>query len=1055
MPIDNATISQPRPEDELEPIAVVATTDVQQDPLPAYASATMHSASTYLSLSRRKGEMHPQPAWQKVVETPRRPSTTYPPRPPVPLHAWPVLRHIPYGWLLFPRLLSRPRSFFWLSLLVLLFLMAGSLLRITQFLAPLPVSGKDSPSITVSPQPNVSVGEQLTIQLAGFQPGVKVGLFLDEHIPIFDTHGRSQLFVKQDGTFIDTVTVSEYWGVGTHKISVEDADRHQSYGTSILVMANLGSILPAHFHLKVANELDPDTLNLGAGDQATNSIRSIHLTNSGMGLISWQANAQASWLLISPQSGNVIGDAPAEVKIAVDRANLEPGHYTSDITFASSAGNRTLHVTMQVLTLAFGLRPVLQLTPALLSFTGVDGDVHLAPQVITVSNPGELPLNWQGSVSNPSWLVLSSLKGHLDAGGSATTQVEVNSGALLPGSYNAEINFTGVGSAPINAQTIYVNITIKAGCSLNLSTNVLSFIDVAHQAAPAAQALTVNQTPGCSVPLGWKALSNTSWLTIDQSSGTTPSSVKVEVVPAGLPAAPQTLNGSITFSYGQSTQVLLVNLTLSSVGPLLTVGTSTLSFSTTPGINSAVTQALPLTNTGDSAIAWMASTQASGGNWLSLKTSSGNLAARQSTTLQVSAMDLSTLTTITSYAGLVKIDGRSAQGKTVELLIPVQLTVNAACTLQVSPDTITFSSYQGQSGQPDTVHTVVMKAEGACKHNLQWTVTTTTTSGGNWLSAIPRSGNLAPNKSTATRVGVDLSGLTPNIYRGQVQIIARDSSNPHQIIARKTLDVFLNMQPPCTLLVPSQLALNFTPATTSSIQTFTVGITGNCGSGGVKVVATAASTNKWFSVSDPVVISRGGTATFSVTAQKAGLTQATGSISLTALEAGIAIVGSPQQVMVNFTPPPPPSFTITVSSAVINADNGKLLRSLTIANTGSNALTWSAALLGQQSFVALPVSSNTLAAGASATIGLLVDPTGLAAGTYAVHVAITATDSQTGMTTGPIDVFVPININDTATPSATSAPTEAPSIIPPLVPTNLVAVPSAAVIQSVTRAATP
>src|SRR5947209_5263945 len=86
-----------------------------------------------------------------------------------------------------------------------------------------------------------------------------------------------------------------------------------------------------------------------------------------------------------------------QVTVAADRSGLKVGSYTATVLFTSNTGSVSLPVKLQVMPLQPGHGPVIQVTPAVLSFSGVDGSASPAPQVVTLSNPGVLPLQWNAS----------------------------------------------------------------------------------------------------------------------------------------------------------------------------------------------------------------------------------------------------------------------------------------------------------------------------------------------------------------------------------------------------------------------------------------------------------------------------------------------------------------------------------------------------------------------------------------------------------------------------------------------------------------------------------
>ena len=302
-----------------------------------------------------------------------------------------------------------------------------------------------------------------------------------------------------------------------------------SLTTQISIIGGSGPLPPAHLHMSVTS------LNLGSGDQATNTVQRITLSNTGAGQIVWQATASVPWLMLSPTRGTVSLGVPIIVMVAVDRSNLTPDTYSADVLFSSNIGNSKLPITMQVLPLQAVHEAVLQLTPAVLAFTGVDGSSQPDPQVITVSNPGGGPLNWQ-AVSSASWLTLPIDRGTVMASDSDEIQTTINNSNLLPGTYYATIAFKGTGSAAIlhAPQQVFVSVTITSGCGLQLSPGVLHFTSTYQQAVPTAKMMTITQTEGCSAPIHWSAQSNDTWLSISQKTGSTPLSPFISVDTTGM-----------------------------------------------------------------------------------------------------------------------------------------------------------------------------------------------------------------------------------------------------------------------------------------------------------------------------------------------------------------------------------------------------------------------------------------------------------------------------------------------------------------------------------------
>ncbi len=128
-----------------------------------------------------------------------------------------------------------------------------------------------------------------------------------------------------------------------------------------------------------------DAIDLGSGDQAMNSAQSVTLSNTGGGQINWQATTTQPWLLISPKSGILSFNQKMNIEVAADRSNLKVGAYGGALVFHSNTGQAALPAKMIVTQLQPGHRAVLQLTPALLSFTATDGAANPLSQVVTVN----------------------------------------------------------------------------------------------------------------------------------------------------------------------------------------------------------------------------------------------------------------------------------------------------------------------------------------------------------------------------------------------------------------------------------------------------------------------------------------------------------------------------------------------------------------------------------------------------------------------------------------------------------------------------------------------
>ena len=742
--------------------------------------------------------------WQKVVETPSRPPAVHPPRPPLPPQSHSILRHMPYG-----HARVSPAILFWCCMIVLFFLVGGGVFGIMGTLGKERTASPLGATLQITPG-DVAVGATVNLRGSGFSPRAQLGLTRDDAIPVPDTGGATIITSQADGSFTDTLMIGADWMSGTHTLSVEDAITHK-FTSSPIQITGMGDVLrPAHLRLSVAS------LDLGAGDQATNSVQKVALTNLGGDQISWKAEASQPWLSISPKSGTFSSGMKIEVEIAVDRTNLQPGSFSDQVLFSSSAGDSVLPIKMSVLALPSQNNPVLQLSPASLSFTGSDGGSAPAAQGLSISNPGQGALHWT-SETNVPWLALSSLAGTINASDSQQIAVNVNTSNLLPGTYSGTITFRsdGTGGGTHNVQSITVSATITPRCTLSVTSAALSFTAASQQSTSDAKVVNVS-TANCSSSLAWQATTHASWLTISQTSGSTPSRPAIGINASGL--KPGTYTSSVTFSSTSGTQEVPVSLTLSQPAtPALSVGpTDGLNFRGINGQGDTTTQNIQLTNTGGGTLLWSArATTGGGGNWLSLGSSSGSISAHQSSSLAVISKTLANMVPGT-YSGMITITATDQQGSSIAgspQRIPVSKVVRPNVTpsptapvpptppsVQISGTPLAFSTSAGTNPESQTIRIV-----NTGQTSVGWQAGAPSQP---WLSISPESGNCAAGSSSTITLSASIAGLTPGLYNAQV--VLKPSSGP-PIIVKVSLKI--SRAAPTPAVAPDP-----TPAPTAVVQ---------------------------------------------------------------------------------------------------------------------------------------------------------------------------------------------------------------------------------------------
>lgn len=917
------------------------------------------------------------------------------------------------------------RFFSWISILVLLCLLLGGVFGIAvsyghSFLNQ--VSHTSHVFALKANPSNVAIGGMITLHGTAFSPNGRVGLTRDANITLIDTSGLHIIRADSQGSFSDVVVVDSSWEAGPHIIRAEDALLHKPASFTVFVTGKDTSLRPSHLLFS------QNTLDFGSGDQATNTTKSLTLSNTGDGQITWQATVTQPWLLISPNSGTLSSSQKIQVEVAADRSALKVGAYTAGLVFNSNTGPATLPVKLNVTQLQPGHTAVLELNPALLSFAGTDGASNPQAQLVTISNPGVLPLQWSATSATSdgsSWLSMYPLSGTVTKDSSQPVTVSVNTSSLLPGVYNGSLTFASQGAiaAKGSPQTINVSLFVMPQCSIQVSPGGLNFASAYTQSSPSGQGISLSASQGCSTSLSWSAVVTTNsggkWLSIGPTGGAAPANPVVNVNSIGL--KPGIYNGSITISWSNGTQTLPVTLTVGqATTPIVAAAPATVTFRGITGQTAPFTQTITVTNPGGGTLFWHASAVTTiGGAWLAISPASGTIPSHLTSMITVKGKVLGTLTAGT-YTGTITIVGTDSLGHIVygsPVSIPVNLVVQATCSIAATPLALNFSGVAG--GVNPVAQSLAITASGACAHALTWTATTAVTSpvGGTWLTATP-TGSVNSAVSSATSVGVSLTGLKAGTYAGSVTITAIDSVTKLAIGTKNVIPVTLIVQPICTLQPPSIPAMTFStkasfnPAT----QGFIVGVVGAC-KGNVTITPTVSMSNGtgWLAVSAPVTVISGGNTIFTVSITSTGLAAGKykGSISLAAVNGTIVTSGSPQVVGITLTVLAAPALAAGPASVSFNVSSGIVSQPLTITNNGGSALNWTAALgTGAPSYVSLSAASGTnLAGSTTASISVIVDATGLAGGTtVTTSVVVSAIDPISGLTVAGSPVTVPIII---------------------------------------------
>jgi len=369
-------------------------------------------------------------------------------------------------------------------------------------------------------------------------------------------------------------------------------------------------------------------------------------------------------------------------------------------------------------------------------------------QTYTLANNGNVPLNWQGAVSQP-WLSLSASNGLLGVGASTNVTLYLNAqaNALPGGNYAAQAVFYNNG----NSNTPFIrSISLAvAGTNALLSvapaSSLVSTGYVGGPFSPASQLYTV-MNPG-DAPMSWVATPSDGWLTVTPGGGTLSAGGAVTMIISINTAANSLQTGRYTnrvfitnLTTGAGSTSRVVELEVLTLPALLSVSPDVDFYAS--GIAGGPFEMSPsiytLSNAGLGSLVWEVGHQAV---WLAVSPENGSLAPGQSVTVNVMLSgDAAGLPPGVYHDVLVFTNKTSGAGSLIREAI---LTIYPPPgVLQVDPiNFLALTGYVGGVFAPDSVG---FKIENVGGSNLAWRAT----ADANWLSLSLEEGVLEAGEVT-------------------------------------------------------------------------------------------------------------------------------------------------------------------------------------------------------------------------------------------------------------------------------------------------------------------
>lgn len=595
-------------------------------------------------------------------------------------------------------------------------------------------------------------------------------------------------------------------------------------------------------------------------------------------------NEGGSWLLVNPLSGTT----PQSLEVAVNPSGLAPGTYTGAVSVAaSSASNSPVVVPVSVTVTA---NPQLTIAPGSVTFYFQSGGAAPAMQDLSITSSGAaISFGVTAATdSGGSWLVVSPASGATPA----SVAVGVNPSGLAPGTYTGNLTFT---APAIPVQKVPVTLVISSSPLLIVSAPSATFNFQIGGANPPTQSVSLTSTgPALPFSVSSSTTSAGQWLTVSKTSGNTPDVLSIGVNPLAL--QPGTYTGSVTLTAvgaGNNPQTIAVTLNVSN-SVLADVFPGTLSFNFQTGGAAPAVQIVSVASTGAPLQFMAAAVTSSGGNWLSIAPTSGTSPASFNVAANPSGLAAG------SYAGTITVTAAGAANSPVT--IPVHLTVSDSALLNASPGALEFATTLG--GPAQAFQTISLTSTNAGSP-INFTVSSGTNAGGNWLVAGPGSGTTPSNLNVA----VNASGLAAGAYTGSIVVTAPASANSPITI-------------PVTLVVAPSAALAASPASLTFNQAFggtppatqNLAVTSSSGALSFSAVASTTVGGNWLAVA-----AAGGTTPGSVTVSVNGarLSQGAYTGSVTIIAAGA--FNSPLTIPVSLVVGPPPPVAVDKTSLTFDA----------------------------------------------------------------------------------------------------------------------------------------
>jgi len=290
------------------------------------------------------------------------------------------------------------------------------------------------------------------------------------------------------GVFSTTVTVSANAQDSPHEI--------------VVTVESIGAVLatrPTGMSFKATKDRNPPP------------PQKLEIANVGFERdLNWTATTNEDWLMLDKTSGM----APSEVKVSVDHTGLDSGAYTGMITIDGGSGTQHSPKQIEVRFLVEDRpqldNPKLDVLPAELAFSMIEGDNNPAPKVVKVVNKGTGQLEWKVDSIVGDWLTIDKSSGVAPE----DVTVSVDATGLAVGPHQGEISLVNVANSK-DIRKVKVSLVIRENnptTELTVEPKKLTYRAVLHGPNPPPQKVKIK------TDADWVVESNQPWLIASPTS---------------------------------------------------------------------------------------------------------------------------------------------------------------------------------------------------------------------------------------------------------------------------------------------------------------------------------------------------------------------------------------------------------------------------------------------------------------------------------------------------------------------------------------------------------